>query len=72
MDPKRVGERSFFFALDAFLSIFSSITGSIVEENDEPRAFRVVVWLRINGLATGAARVSRTETLLLMLLQVHS
>lgn len=64
MDPKKVGERSFFLALDAFLSIFSSIMGGVDNENDERRALRVVVWLRINGRAAGKARVSRTEALL--------
>lgn len=65
MDPKKFGERSIFFALDAFLSSFSSIMGGVGKENDERRAFRVVVWLRINGRGDGAARVSRIEALLI-------
>lgn len=64
MEPKKVGERSFLFALDGFLSICSSIMGGVDKENDEGRALRVVVWLRIKGRATSAARVSRIETLL--------
>lgn len=64
IDPKMVGERSFFFALDAFLSSLSSTMGCVGKENDERRALRVVVWLRIKGRAAGAARVSRIEALL--------
>lgn len=66
MEPKKRGVRSFFFALDGFLSIFSSAIGGIDRENDERRGFRAVVWLRFKELPDAdAARVSRTEALLM-------